>query len=241
MNDKKLRFTLLRGKPIFIENIGYLHQITLGELEAVGEDTYNKYLMILTMDKNSLEVTIEEDIDNLSLVCWYCLNDLNFRKTFLEALEFFFKKQAGFDEESFLFYLIEEDGDVRIFNAEIYKEVQDIIRIANWVNKKEEEEYNPANEQARKIIEMIKQNKKNKPQPKPIIDLYSMVSGLAWKSNDANIFNVWDLTIYQLYDAFYRLENIEYCNNVMAGLYAGTVDGKNLDMKQINWAKILEI
>ncbi len=107
--------------------------------------------------------------------------------------------------------------------------------------KKElKEEYNPANEEARKIIEKIKENKKNAPKPKELITLSSMISGLGWKANNINIFNVWDLTVYQLYDGLNRLKIIDDYQFTLSGIYAGTIDSGKINLKDINWMKINE-
>jgi len=67
-----------------------------------------------------------------------------------------------------------------------------------------------------------------------------MISGLGWKANNINIFDVWDLTVYQLYDGLNRLKIIDDYQFTLSGIYAGTIDSGKINLKDINWMKINE-
>ena len=123
----------------------------------------------------------------------------------------------------------------KVINRNNWGNICKIIQMQNCV-KREKEDYNPANEEARKIIEKIKALKRENPI-KESVTLSSMISGIANKSNNLNILNIWDLTTYQLYDALNRLNLIDNYQFTLNGIYAGTVNGKDINMKDLNWMK----
>lgn len=46
---------------------------------------------------------------------------------------------------------------------------------------------------------------------------------------------VWDLPIYAFFDSVKRIQKLKYYNQVMAGIYAGTVDMKKISQDSLNW------
>jgi hypothetical protein len=48
------------------------------------------------------------------------------------------------------------------------------------------------------------------------------------------------MTIYQLYDGYYRLSIIDSCNNLAQGIYHGTISQKDVKESELNWAKIIK-
>jgi ABC-type multidrug transport system ATPase subunit len=151
----------------------------------------------------------------------------------------FFKDKVSYSDEYYLFYL----GDIhdgRIIYRDNYEEIKAIIRKQNFIQEKKKEEYNPANEQARQFIEKLKRLKKERPKTKETVNLHSIISSIAWKSH-IGIHAVWDLTIYQLFDAYYRLDVVDNYDKTLAGIYAGTVDASKINMKELNWSKIIRL
>ena len=51
---------------------------------------------------------------------------------------------------------------------------------------------------------------------------------------------VWDLNIYQFMDSVKRIQKLKSYNQIMQGVYAGTVDSKNLSSDTINWMGALK-
>ncbi len=76
------------------------------------------------------------------------------------------------------------------------------------------------------MIELINRNKRDRPSRKTATNLQSIVSGIAWKSGSINLLNITDLTIYQIYDGYYRLHTIDDCNHTFTGIYSGAIDSK---------------
>ena len=232
--ENDLNLKLLAGMSIFIENLGILTPLKLRDIIALGELNYNELLSVLLIDKSNIDGLNNQDINNLELLMVYSYQNQDFREKTLKALKLFLNKGFFMNNEGF-FYC-----DDLIINNDSFNYFQYVLKCANHIEiKKKEDEIIPGNERARKFMEKLKLSKQNIKKPE-IINLHSIISGVAWKSNNTNIINIFDLTIYQLYDAYHRLENIDNYHYTLSGLYAGTVDGKNINLSNITWSKILK-
>lgn len=236
----EIELKLLVGMPIEIDGCGYLHTPLVKEVIDIGQTKYNELLSVALLNKNKLKS--ESDLTTFQIIAYMYLNDENFQKKFSEAIKFFFKEEIhfGYNESEVFFYFGDKDENRWITqnNIEI---IQAVLRVSNQVkvDQEDEDEYKPANEHARKLIEEMLERRKNKPKPKPTINLHSIISGLAWKSNNVSIFDIPNLTIYQLYDGFHRLENIDSYHYTLVGIYSGNVDGKKINLNNIHWTKIM--
>ena len=242
-NEDDLELCLLAGHQVDV-GIGKLYPLKLRDIVEIGLSKYNEYLGITTLDIDDLdleEVNLKEsEITNFEFILLSCYSQSSFKDKFITALSLFFKELVSVDYEGGFFYIGEKE-EQRIINNDNFKVIQDVLMKQNYVKKeKKEEDYNPGNERARKFIEKLKKNKRNMPKIKGDITLHSIISGIAWKSNNINILNVWNMTIYQLYDAIQRLELIDNYEGHLQGIFAGTIDPKKLDFKNINWTKRLK-
>jgi hypothetical protein len=134
-----------------------------------------------------------------------------------------------------------EFSEDSILTEEKFEYIKRLVRIANNVPEKtEEEEYKAGNERARKFLEKIKKQKEeiNKLK-KQKINLHSIISAVGWKAQSFDFIS--KLNIYQLYDGFYRLGYIDNYNYTMTGIYTGNIDGSKIKLPDINWANIIEI
>ena len=107
-----------------------------------------------------------------------------------------------------IFYIGDINNGIFIYRDN-YEEIKKVLKLQNYIPDKKEE-FNPANEKAKKLMEKIKRNRKtnNAVKKDDSFELYNIISGVAWKSH-IGIDSVWDLTIYQLYDAYVRLDLID--------------------------------
>ncbi|MED1863230.1 hypothetical protein P4V41_07160 [Fictibacillus nanhaiensis] len=243
MVESDIQLKLLAGLPISIDGLGQLRQLPLKEIVNMDESVYNQHLSVLLFDKTNIEQLQDQDASNYEMLIAVSYQDINFREMFIKGLELFFNEKANFFfNENYAFFYLGEIDEERVLSAERLETMQKLLKkINNLQEKKEEEAYNPGNEMARKFIEKLKKIKAEAPKKKESINLHSLVSGLAWKSHSININSIWDLTIYQIYDGFSRTQSIENYDNVMRGIYAGTINGKDIDLSKINWANIIKI
>lgn len=244
MNDTDVQLKLLAGLPIEIDGLGQLRQLTAKTVVSMNESYYNQLLSTLLFDKSNIE-QLDEDQErsNFEILVAICYHDQDFRKVFLDALELFFGEKAGFfANEEYAFFYLGEIKEQRYIVAETLETIQKLLRkMNNLPEKKEEEDYTPGNEKARKFMEQLKKRRAKRPPKKETMNLHSIISGLAWKQNGMNIVDIWNLTLYQIYDGYFRTENIDNYSNVVRGIYAGTINGKDIDLSKINWANIIKI
>lgn len=113
-----------------------------------------------------------------------------------------------------------------------FDEVASVVKMQNNPQigtKKKEHEYNPSNEIARQIAEKIEKGKQKVKEEKEgdgdglmIVDIISAVTAM---SNSINKINVWEYTLYQLYDEFTRLNKIDnYRVAIQASMMAPDVE-----------------
>ena len=198
--------------------------------------TYSQYLSILCLNPCDLDEEYEElgNISTFEILIGSCSQG---GKDFVcNALSLFFVEPVRFQKEYSFFYL-GEIKDRRYITKENYEMIKTIIRKMSYMIDKEDERPIFGNERAREMWELIKKNRKKIPVAKQNINFASIVSGVAWKSQNVNIITVWDLTIYQLYDAYYRLDVIDTYDKTVTGIYAGNVDGTKINLKDLNWSK----
>jgi len=237
MNEDDLKLRLLVGMPIPIEKAGDMYIPSLKKIISVGESNYNQFLSVLLLNKDNIDGLVErDDLTNFHVATYFCYHDLKFKDSFLNALSFFFKSDVCFEYSDTIAYF--DLGNKNRIDESNFNKVQWILGKANYVSN--EKEYKPANSKAREMIDMIRKSKKTRPKPKELMNLHSIISGLAWKSKNLNITNIMDISIYQLYNGFYTIENIDNYHHTLSGLYAGTIDGKSIKFDQIHWAKIID-
>lgn len=227
--DNELR--LLKGSSFFIDQIE-IKPLTIGEIIEIGYEKYQQSLNIFILELEDIVKEIPEEFNEIKifdLLLNSGVNDLF--EGLLSSIYIFLKpsKIDVIDNEIIL--------DNKKINSNNWDYICEIIKMQNCVKRTEKEEYNPGNERAKKFIEKLNAMKKDLPKIKSDITFPSMISGVAWKAQNINIKNIWDLTIYQLYDALNRLNLIDDYQFTLTGIFSGTVDGKKIDMKKINWIK----
>jgi hypothetical protein len=243
--SKDIELKLLAGIPIEIENVGKLYPLTIRDIALLGNDKFNMYISSLVFDVENLDNYEDnldkfDDLSTFDVISVYCIHDEKFRNLTIEALNTFFKEEIIFYAKYSVFIVGDIDNK-NIINRDNYDDIKYVLRKQYNIAKMEKETHNPANERAKKMIEEIEMAKKDKPKikPKEKINLHSIISSIAWKSH-IGINAIWDLTVYQLYDAFYRLGLIDNYDKIMSGIYAGTASYKYINYDDINWSKIIE-
>jgi hypothetical protein len=252
MEKLELDTKLLAGDPIevwcevpFEEKIqrnlvGKLYPLTLKEIKDVGISNYYTYVSIICADIDDIRKQLKIK-DKISIFQFYVINSLvenDYMRLFLLSLSCFFREEVKFDKDFKLFYL----GDFiehRFIDESVFEDIKNIIKLQNHMKDIEEERPIFANKKAEEMWNQIQENqKKLQDIVKKHNNLPSIISGVAWKSR-IGIDRIWSLTLYQLYDACERLGLIDEYDKTLNGIYAGTVDPKAIDLKKIDWTKII--
>lgn len=232
--DLDTELKLLAGLPIIVDDIE-IKPLTLREIIKIGYNNYVNNLNIYALKVSDLFQEITDDIKDIK-VFDIILNVSDVYQMFQYSSVIFFNYnilKTDLESQNIIF------DENKLLHRNNWEEVCKIIKLQNCiVEKNEEDEFNCANERARKFMEEIKKIKQNAPKKKEEVNLSSIISSVAYKSN-IGMNNILDLTIYQLYDAYYRLNIIDNYDKTMVGVYAGTIDSKKINLKDINWAKII--
>lgn len=186
-------FDLLSPDPVRIQNVGGILSPKLKDISSIGYKTYQYYLAVLQMDFDLL--TAEKD--SISL---------------LEAsLNFFIREDVAYCAEDGAF-LTSENGQITgIITKEIYPEICNLIFQRNCINPHLEEDLSKVkSKKAREIMQKLKKGREEKARYTKAdknMELGNILSAVANKSLSLNIINIWELTVYQVWDCFSRLTN----------------------------------
>lgn len=169
--------------------------------------------------------------------------DVLFCQQLVEALNFFFDEDVEYDFNARIFNIYKKENNekslIGFINASNYDDITDIILQRVNVQKNiSEENVKVKNKLAAKLLEKIKkgEEKKVKKEDKKT-ELGNVISSLSAHSKCLNIVNIWDLTIYQLYDQFRKQQYDDMYNiqSINVSVW-GNKDGK-FDNSQ--WFSIL--
>lgn len=118
----------------------------------------------------------------------------------------------------------------RIIHAQISTFLRELLFIEK--NRKK-----PANDEIKKyLIERarIKQNRRKKTQRKSQLERY-IIALVNTAEFSYNYESVLDLTIYQFYASLHQIIKKIKFDNLMIGCYAGTINMKEIDQKELDW------
>lgn len=220
-------FDMLTGEAIYVDKVGHLRSPKLSELKptsGIGYAVYNLYLNFLSWDKEQLlkyaQIMQYKGVDKLSnrpkLTAFDIVTLLpQTRELCRGALSFFMLEELVWDEKSRRYLSVTSEDDTMTCYGEIDRENFENIRglmlqmnyinldtdnapIATHTSEKTKELW----ERAQKALR--EQSESAKKEDKPEYHLSNIISKLCSIHPTYNILNIFDLTIFQLYDAFFQ-------------------------------------
>lgn len=213
-------FELLSPAPVNIENVGGIISPTLKDISSIGINTYQYYLTILQMDLKTYFTLIGQaeefeqlsDEDKMSLNIFDLLTMSTPSIDLLQnILNFFFKENVIYSSEHKIFFVQSEDEVIGTITKEHYPEICDLICQRNRIQSNHEEDLSKV--KSKKALEIMNKLKKGRAEKSKQasadknMELGNIISAVANKSQSLNIINIWDLTVYQVWDCFSRLSN----------------------------------
>lgn len=133
------------------------------------------------------------------------------------------------------------EEEIRVIHRDNFDEIIQVTKLQNGLTKVKVEEENPVDEETRQLMEQMKKNrekidkmKQNADGDGDGIDIADIISAVSSKSNSINKFNIWDLTLYQAYDEYARLELIDNYDFSVRAIMAGA---EKVDLK--HWSSKL--
>lgn len=221
-------YVLMSGAPQKISGI-ICKQPTLGEIlkdHEVGYEEYSTYLFAIgmTVDKfldltglkerfAAISSEARESISAFALM----IIEPSWRTLLVKALDFFVDGTVHYDAENNCIMVLDGDNEVQVTD-EIFVEMRRFIYQSACMEIADE---NPAkfyNEAARRIYEKSKRIKAKQTKAKKghdvNLELWNVIGAVCVKHPSYNLTNIWELTIYQLYDQFSRLQNDVQFNTI---------------------------
>lgn len=204
-------FDLISPCPIHVSGVGDIFSPTLRRIAQIGAETYNFYLSLLLADEKTL-FSDDAMIDFLK-----------------NALAFFFKEEIFYysDERCFIVTnnaasvitdiealsggrKLSDTDIVGVITGDNFSQICDLILQLNNIKRRDEDISKVKNKKALDILKKIQKGRaerqKNKKADKNM-EIANIISAVANRHPSLNMINIWDLTIYQLWDAFARLSN----------------------------------
>jgi hypothetical protein len=242
--DTQLR--LLAGDTWNVDGVGTLYVPTLREIVHVEFTRYTQYVNLLMLDAHdainpedesteaeALRKLIDEgDIKAFDII--FRSMDSTIADTYIEAVKLFFRvEKVYYSSEHHLLYL-EYNGvtsSAHVIDRDNYERVKEIVGFVSCRNDPSadvDDDENPADERAaaiqakiRESREIIREAKRNSGEDGGL-SMFDIISAVSTRSNCLNKITVWDLTLYQLFDEFKRLQSVDqYETGILAMLQIG--------------------
>ena len=198
--------TLIAGSEIAYQDICRIRQPSLRDIRDIGYDTYQDYLSIILIDKDSLlgflNIAQTEETDALPLYSIICAIPA-LRESYCNALNFF--TSTG-DIVKWRNGQLEINGI--LIGQNVLDDIASAVAQMSNIEKDTSSQHVFASEKARKIWEKCQKGKKNLRRAKKEDVNYSIpnvISSVSSSNTGYTLLNIWGLTVYQLYDQFSRI------------------------------------
>lgn len=226
-------FDMLSGEPIFVDGVGHLCSPRLRQIcpsSGIGYGTYALYLNFLSWDKEKLlkydsliGLSGAAKLERETLTVYDAVVLLKeTRALCLKALSFFMTEEIVYDDKNRCFIsFVRTDNGVKAIGEitrDNFEEIKQLIRNLNFIGlNKEDEPVKHSSEQSKLLWEQVQQclkeeSEKSSGEDRPEYHIGNIISKLCVAHPSYNYLNVFDLTVFQLYDAFFQLGFIRSSN-----------------------------
>lgn len=193
---------------------------------------------------------IQEDYEALSeeertSLCFLDIleNDAPLLSNLMEALSFFLCEKAVYSHQqrgiTFLNTSGKESAAVGFLPNKQYLELADVVLQRNYISGRTSEEFsNVKNKTALKIMQKINKGRmksKHRGKSDPAMELANLISSVSARHPSIQILNIWNLTVYQLYDLFFRMQENSIFDIMMTSTAVWGNDGDRFHLS--DWYK----
>lgn len=228
------RLRIFLGKPIKLNDNTMLHSPTISEIAEIGEIQYRIYLSLCTFDKEfilkqMLQIVTDEQFKEIEDYNDYevITESHPISQEIANALSFFCRENINFNFNDKVFQ--NENGV--IISRNNYLDVVKCIKEINGLHEEKKKEMKFRNQKSKEMFSKL--NRLRKQHQDESLELKDMLSILcSAEGNGINIFNAGNLTIYQVYEHFERL-NINESHKRMIKVWANGLLDK--DTKVPEW------
>lgn len=213
-------FDLLSPHPVQIQKVGGIISPKLKDISKIGINTYQYYLTILLMDlktyftmiqqEERFELLSDEDKAQMSVFDLLTMDDKS-AELLQNVLDFFIVENVVWSKQHNAFLITKEGDVIGAITKDIYPQICDLICQRNCIKSNQEEDLSKV--KSKKALEIMKKLQKGRAEKAKAtksdknMELGNIISAVANKSQSLNIINIWELTVYQVWDCFSRLSN----------------------------------
>ena len=242
---------LICGDPIPIPEVGHIRSPHLYELmpsRGIGFWTYNLYLNLLSWDKEDLinfarssmgkKYSVFSRANGLNAFDIVTLVDMP-RQMMIEAMSFFMLEDLVWCDDKRYFSVRDKETQEEIgkISRENFDEVRDMMLQMNYVSSRHVNKApHFSNEKARALWENaqkhLREAAKN-PSSDKRMNLGNIISKLSCVGVGYTLLNIYDLTVFQLYDQFFQYGYLRAMG--ISDMAYSNHGGKNFDIQA--WLK----
>lgn len=218
-------FDMLSGEPIYVQGIGHLRSPQLREIcpqSGIGYRAYNLFLNFLTWDKEKLlkydqlmQYRGASKLNRNVLTFFDVATLLSQTREFCRGvLSFFMVEDLIWDDATRRYIVMTTDEAPEIvgeINRENFEEVRRLMLQLNFVGlDKDDTPAAHSTDKAKELWEeaqgFLKEQAENtSAENKPEYHLSNIISKICAIHPSYNLFNIYALTIFQLYDSFFQI------------------------------------
>jgi hypothetical protein len=226
------KHTLICGIPANIGGV-LVRQPTLHEIfRVVGHDRYSGFLYVIGISIDQFMESMEKGGARSVADAYKALTDEqrsqihrfdlllaepSWRGILMDALSFFICGDLDFDLQHSALYVVSDNGRV-MMDGDLFDSVRDFVFQAARLKHEESKPTGFVNAAAKAAYEKLQAlkaeqattAKKKESKGDPDMELWNLIGAVAAHSRGYNLLNIFELTVYQLYDQFERINNQEY-------------------------------
>lgn len=242
------KLALLSGEGYETSNGIRVCHPRLQDLKELGEAKYMSFVSLFCNKPHELMVQLWDcgiDYESLQDFELFMLLYNSSKEIYMELFERFMglkQVSAGIlraTGENVLYGLNRDTDDLFIVDDKIHLEIAGFMRLVHCFKNKEKPRFKS---KATKELYIELQREELEDSKNRDNGLSSLISALVWgNSSGINYSNVWDLYLYQFYDGINRICRIKEYDQVMSGIYHGTLELKKIDLNNINWLSAIKI
>lgn len=217
---------LLDPSPLYLKNIGHIHKPTVQDIFDLEIENYNTYLAYLIMTPlkfcetfypdlaESYHLLSDKEKEELTLFNLVTESE-EFIQSFLEIFNFFFQETVQYNVKKNSFELIESFESDKIPETQNvvgyitktnFSELCNILLQINNIERPKNKDEKPKNALGLYYWNKIQKYKKKQKKFDDKYDFGNIVSIVAAYGEGLNILNITQVTVYQLYDQFQRIQ-----------------------------------
>lgn len=241
--DENIRLRLLRGNDITIDSDITIKSYKINQIiDTIKINKYEEYLKYIAYTPYDMRTLlyesgiIYEEITGWDIFINSLLNTKN-NNNMVEGV----KVLLSIDLKSYIpsknkdgsYVLISPSGN--ILDQLKFNYIVDIVRAMNGMDSANSQpKFGNRASLVYEVEREIRRRKRNR-KLNGDVSLSGIISSIAWNGGNIDLYNIWNLTLYQLYDGLNRAIRIKNYNNLMVGIYTRNIKYDSVNFNKVNW------